>query len=121
MLAAYVRLAYDIHLDETAEIGPGLYIGHFGGIRLRNCRLGANCAISQEVRIEPAANGSNGPVIGNRVWIGSHARIEGALRVGDGATIAAGAVVTRDVAPGCLVMGNPARVVQKDYDNSGFL
>src|SRR5690242_14885655 len=35
LAAAYVRVAYDVHLDASAEIGPGLKIFHFGGIRLR--------------------------------------------------------------------------------------
>jgi len=121
LLTAYVRLAYDLHLDRTAEIGAGLYIGHFAGIHVRGCRLGQGCALQQEVRLEPAPGAPGGPEIGDRVWIGAHARIIGPLRVGDGATIGAGAEVTRDVAAGCLALGGPARVTQWGYDNSSFL
>jgi serine O-acetyltransferase len=121
LLATYYRLAYDINLEQSAEIGPGLYIGHFGGIRVRNCYIGEHCAIQQEVCLEPEACGNGGPIIGNRVWIGAHARIQGSVKVGDRATIGAGSLVNRDVPDGCLLLGNPARVAQKDYDNSGFL
>lgn len=121
LLTAYVRLAFDIILDKSAVIGPGLYIGHFGGIRLRNCRLGACCSIQQEVRLEPSPGSDDGPVIGNSVWIGAHARTQGVIKVGDGATVGAGALVTQDVDAGCLVLGSPARVMQRNYDNSSLL
>jgi serine O-acetyltransferase len=121
MLSAYVRLAFDIILDTSAVIGPGLYIGHFGGIRLRDCRLGSCCSIQQEVYLEPQAGGSDGPIIGNNVWIGAHARIQGPIKIGNGVTVGGGAFVTRDVAERCLVLGNPARVMQREYDNSSFL
>jgi len=47
------------------------------------------------------------------VSIGSGATILGGVRVGKGAMIGAGAVVTRDVAPGVTVVGNPARPVAR--------
>jgi len=50
--------------------------------------------------------------IGNHVWIGSRAVILKGVTVGDGAIVAANAVVTRDVPPGAVVAGNPAKVVQ---------
>lgn len=50
--------------------------------------------------------------IGDDVWIGSHAIILPGVTIGDGAIVAAGAVVTRDVEAGTVVAGNPARVVR---------
>ncbi len=121
LMAAYVRRAYGIHLDSSATIGPGLLIGHLGGIHVRQCRIGAQCAIQQRVRLEPAPGGSQGPRIGDRVWIGAHARVSGAFRIGDGATVAPGSVVLCDVEPGWLMAGNPARAVRSGVDNSGIL
>ena len=118
ILSVYVRLAYDIHLDNSADIGMGLYIGHFGGIHVQKCSIGSNCSIQQEVRIGPLQKGGKGPEIGNGVWIGTHAIIEGEVRIGDGATIGAGTVVKEDVPEGCLLMGNPARILKRNYDNS---
>ena len=50
-------------------------------------------------------------VLERRVSIGSGAVILGGVRIGEGATIGAGAVVTRDVPPGTTVVGSPARAL----------
>jgi maltose O-acetyltransferase len=56
----------------------------------------------------------SGPiVIGNGVWIASNAVILPGVTVGDGAVVAAGAVVTKDVAPNTLVGGVPARAIRE--------
>ena len=120
LLSRYVRLAFDIHLHLSAEIGPGAYIGHFGAIRIRRCRIGAHCSIGRLTDIGPASQDS-GPVIGERVWMGAHVRIVGAWRVGSDATVSAGAVVQRDIPDGALCLGNPARIVVHHYDNRSIL
>jgi maltose O-acetyltransferase len=51
--------------------------------------------------------------IGNMVFIGQRATILPGVSIGDRCIIAAGAVVTRDVPPGSIVAGNPARVVRE--------
>lgn len=55
--------------------------------------------------------------IGNDVWIGAKATIMGGVTVGDGAVVALGAVVTRDVEPYTIVAGTPARPVRKRFDD----
>jgi acetyltransferase-like isoleucine patch superfamily enzyme len=51
--------------------------------------------------------------IGRDVWIGANAVILGGVTIGDGAVIAAGAVVNRDVGEGAVVAGVPARLFRK--------
>lgn len=51
--------------------------------------------------------------IGRDVWIGANAVILGGVTIGDGAVVAAGAVVNRDVETGAVVAGVPAREVRK--------
>lgn len=50
--------------------------------------------------------------LGNDVWVGSHVLINGGVHVGDGACIAAGAVVVKDVPPYAIVGGVPAKVIR---------
>ena len=52
-------------------------------------------------------------VIGSGVWIGCRAIILKGVTIGDGAIVAAGSVVTKDVPEHCLVAGNPARIIRK--------
>lgn len=115
--ARLVRKAYGIDLDPGANIGPSLLIGHFGGIVVKGCRLGSHCTVQQQTVLAPATSGEAGPILGPRVWVGAHARIIGPVRVGAGATIGAGAVVTEDVPARCLILGNPGRIARRNYDN----
>jgi galactoside O-acetyltransferase len=56
-------------------------------------------------------------VIGNRVWIGFNVLVLKGVHVGDGAVVAAGSVVTRDVPANSLVGGNPARIIRELANN----
>ena len=55
-------------------------------------------------------------VIGNDVWIGEGAFIRQGVEIGDGAVVAARAVVTRDVPPYAIVAGTPARILRYRFE-----
>ncbi|MEU3497023.1 CatB-related O-acetyltransferase [Kitasatospora cineracea] len=57
-------------------------------------------------------------VVGNDVWFGYQATVMPGVRIGDGAIIAAGAVVTADVPPYTIVGGNPARTIRRRFDDA---
>jgi len=61
---------------------------------------------------------AQGVSIGNDVWIGHGAIVLPGRHIGDGAVIAAGAVVTKDVPPYMIVAGNPARVIRPRFSES---
>ena len=121
MLSMCIRKVYGINLEQSADIAAGFYINHFGGIEVRNCRIGPHCNIQQQVKLGSTETTDKGLVIGERVYIGAHTQIYVDVTVGDGATIGAGALVIQDIPPYCLVLGNPGRITQRDYDNRSFL
>ncbi|WP_232631708.1 CatB-related O-acetyltransferase [Methylobacterium sp. Leaf118] len=57
-------------------------------------------------------------VIGHDVWLGFHSTILPGVTVGDGAVVAAHAVVSADVPPYAIVAGNPARVVRRRFSEA---
>ena len=119
-----------VRVTEGAQlsIGDHTYINRSASIDCtQEITIGDYCAISDNVQIldsdfHPITyNGKTStmskPVhIGNHVWIGRSAIILKGVTIGDGAIVGAGSVVTRDVPPGCLVAGNPARVIKQNVE-----
>lgn len=102
-----------IDLPCETMVGKGLKFEHFGGIIISgDTVIGDHVIIRNGVTIglkhthQPGA-----PVIGNRVDIGTGAKILGAIRIGDDAVIGANAVVLIDVPAGALAVGIPARII----------
>lgn len=56
-------------------------------------------------------------VVGNDVWIGQNAVILPGVHIGDGSIVGANSVVGSDVAPYSIVVGNPARVLRRRFDD----
>jgi len=92
-------------------------------VRRGSIEIGDNCLITHGCyilshdgaakMIDPGNNGEGRVVIGNNVFIGVNSVILPNVAIGDNAVVAAGAVVTRDVAPATVVAGNPAREIRK--------
>jgi len=61
---------------------------------------------------------TNGPIkLGHDVWVGTDAIILSGVTIGDGAVVAAGSVVTKDVPPYAIVGGNPAKFIKKRFSD----
>lgn len=71
---------------------------------------------SEKKTNHPISNGD--VVIGNDVWVGYESTIMSGIKIGDGAVIAANAVVTKDVDPYTIVGGNPAKIIRKRFDDN---
>jgi maltose O-acetyltransferase len=111
----------------AASIGAGTRVNRDCALDFRGpLTIGDHVSISPEVAILTADHDPNQPgfplrqrpvVIEDHVWIGMRAMILPGVRIGRGAVVAAGAVVTRDVAPLTVVAGVPARpVAQRQPD-----
>ncbi len=102
------------------DIGPGLMMMHGFATIITAQRLGADCQVAQQVTIGYDDRGAP-PILGARVRVGAGAIVLGPIEVGDDAVIGAGAVVVRDVPPGSVVGGVPARVIEGAADRYSAL
>jgi len=111
----WCEVVMEMCLDAQATIGPGLYIGHIGGVHINpQAVLGRNCDLAHRVTIGTSAMGREGaPVLGDDVYIGTGATLVGKIKVGNGAKIAANTLVIGNVPAGATVMGVPGRIVMR--------
>lgn len=71
------------------------------------------CTASHDITDDRMRLVTKSIIIGDNVWIASRAVILPGVRIGEGAVVAAGAVVTKDVEPWTVVGGNPAKFIKK--------
>jgi len=105
-----------IEVHPGAKIGRGLLIDHgMGTVIGETAEIGDSCTLYQGVTLGGTGKqtGKRHPTLGNNVVVGVGASVLGAITVGDGALIGAGAVVLRPVPADCTVVGVPAKVVKE--------
>jgi acetyltransferase-like isoleucine patch superfamily enzyme len=78
-----------------------------------NATVGHDAVLHDRVTVYPGANVSGSVTLEDDVSVGSNAVVLQGRTVGRGAFVGAGAVVTRDVRPGAVVVGSPARPLQR--------
>jgi acetyltransferase-like isoleucine patch superfamily enzyme len=103
----------DLALNVLITSSGGVKIGDRTLVGYGTKILSSNHIIpDRSVRIFDAGHESNEVTIANDVWIGSGCTILPGVNIGEGAVIAAGSVVTRDVEPFVIVAGTPAKVIK---------
>lgn len=117
LLKVPTELLLGIDISLNADIGPGLYIGHYGGIFL-HCNAGKGLSVGQGVTIgyKGAGKSDRWPELGNNIYVGAGAKVIGNISVGDGAIIGANTVVTKDVPPRMRVVGAAIRMTPLQGD-----
>jgi serine O-acetyltransferase len=104
-----------IELPCEVTLGRRFRIDHFGGIIISgDAVFGDDCVVRNGVTVGLRQTGFRGsPVLGNRVDIGSGAKILGPIRIGDDVAIGANAVVITDVPSNSIAVGVPARILPR--------
>lgn len=103
---------FGFQFNYNAEIGSGLYIGHFGRVILGAVKIGKNFNVATGVTIGEV-NGKC-PVIGDNVWVGTNAVIVGDIVIGDNVLISPNTFLYESVPSNSTVRGNPAVVFRKE-------
>jgi serine O-acetyltransferase len=99
-----------VSIGDPVVVQPGIYILHGQVVIDGTVEIGSGVTIAPWVTIGLRAGDYQGPTIERNVSIGTGAKVIGAVRIGEGATVAANAVVVDDVPAGATVVGVPARV-----------
>jgi serine O-acetyltransferase len=109
-----IEVLTGISIAHQADIGPGLYIGHFGNIFIGGeVTIGEECNIFQGVSLGISGRGGERgmPSLGDRVYVSPNAVVAGRVKVGDDVVIGANSLVISDIPSGRVVIGVPARAV----------
>jgi serine O-acetyltransferase len=115
----FCEIVTGVRMDRRVTVGERFHIVQAGMISIHpDVVFGDHCGVMHGVTI--GTNMRPGvPVIGNDVFIGSGASVLGAIRVGDGARIAANSLVISDVPPGAMAIGVPAKTIKKLVPEGG--
>jgi maltose O-acetyltransferase len=127
---------HGVNIEHGAEFGGSVSLGDRSGIGV-DCRIYGPAHIGRDVMMgrdvvivamnhnfddldRPMIDQGHQPpklvTIGDDVWIGDRVLIVPGVTVGNGAILALGAVITKDVPPGAIVGGNPARLLRYRSD-----
>ena len=115
VVSQFSRFFTGIEIRPGAAIGRRFFIDHGSGVVIgETCEIGDDVLMYQGVTLggTGAEKGKRHPTIGNRVVIGTGAKVLGNIRIGDNVKIGAGSVVVHPAPDNSTVVGIPGRVVR---------
>lgn len=110
VIGARCKIQSHVFICEGVEIADEVFVGH--GVTFINDKAPRATDAGGALQTHDDWNLMR-TVVCRRASLGSGSTILGGVRIGEGALVGAGAVVTRDVPPGAVVAGNPARPMGK--------
>jgi serine O-acetyltransferase len=114
------RFLTGIEIHPGARIGRRFFIDHGSGVVIgETTEIGDDCLLYQGVTLGGTGNekGKRHPTLGNRVVVGTGAKVLGSIRLGDDVKVGAGSVVVHPVPDKSTVVGIPGRVVRTRGEN----
>ena len=123
-ISQWSRFWTGIEIHPGAKIGRRLVIDHGMGIVIgETAEVGDDCLIYHGVTLGGTGKdqGKRHPTIGNNVLLSTGSKVLGPFKVGDGARIAANAVVLKEIPENATAVGLPARVVRIAGDKTNFV
>jgi putative colanic acid biosynthesis acetyltransferase WcaF len=115
--SAIIYLPWNLTISDYSSIGENTYIYNLGKIH-----IGEKATISQRAHLCAGTHDYNDPslpllkppiMVGDQAWVCADAFVGPGVTVGEGAIVAARAVVVKDVSPWDIVGGNPAKFIKK--------
>ncbi len=119
LISQFARWATGIEIHPGATIGRRFFIDHGMGVVIgETAEIGDDVLVYQGVTLGGTGKecGKRHPTLGNKVVVGTGAKVLGNIRIGDGARIGAGSVVIHPVPDGSTVVGIPGKVVRTRAD-----
>lgn len=124
LIYRHYKIKYCTDIPASLEIGEGFKIRHLGNIVINPyVKIGTNVDILNGVLLGQEDRGDNkgNPVIGNDVFIGTNAVVVGKVKIGNDVMIAPGAFVNFDVPDHTVVIGNPGKMIKREYATLGYI
>lgn len=118
-LLTYLNIVlFGLEVSSRCDIGPGIFLPHPCGTVIGAWRIGSNVIIFQGVTLGAKELDMDfdirlRPEVGDNVVLGAGSKILGGIHIGNNARVGANSVVLDSVDAGCLVVGIPARRVEK--------
>lgn len=115
-ISQFTRFITGVEIHPAATIGRRFFIDHGSGVIIgETAEIGDDCLLYQGVTLGGTGNetGKRHPTLGNKVVVGSGAKVLGNITIGDNVRVGANSVVLNNVPSNSTVVGIPGRVVRR--------
>ena len=104
---------HNVTIEDNVRIHTQAFIPKFSVLK-KECWIGPNAVLtnSKYPRTKRAKQELYGPIIGEKAKIGANTTILPGIKIGENSLIAAGSVVTKDIPPNQVALGNPAKIIK---------